>query len=124
MQLAVQLAFPEAEEPVQGGEFRRQIVFLPDIALQQPGMVRHVIQDFRRGEMVAQQLVQTLLLGGFRFSGDKRQIDHACLLHSAEPRPPAPCRSEEHTSELQSRENLVCRLLLEKKKKKHNISYM
>src|SRR5690606_41986060 len=28
---------------------------------------------------------------------------------------PAP-RSEEHTSELQSRENLVCRLLLEKKK--------
>src|SRR5690606_41395668 len=31
---------------------------------------------------------------------------------------PAPQRSEEHTSELQSRENLVCRLLLEKKKKK------
>src|SRR5690606_39860149 len=33
-----------------------------------------------------------------------------------------PCtiiRSEEHTSELQSRENLVCRLLLEKKKKQH-----
>src|SRR5690606_29209789 len=29
-------------------------------------------------------------------------------------------RSEEHTSELQSRENLVCRLLLEKKKKKTN----
>src|SRR5690606_41749624 len=28
-------------------------------------------------------------------------------------------RSEEHTSELQSRENLVCRLLLEKKKKKN-----
>src|SRR2546427_700651 len=34
---------------------------------------------------------------------------------------PAPCpcgpRSEEHTSELQSQSNLVCRLLLEKKKK-------
>src|SRR5690606_41464168 len=29
----------------------------------------------------------------------------------------AALRSEEHTSELQSRENLVCRLLLEKKKK-------
>src|SRR5215475_15569078 len=28
-------------------------------------------------------------------------------------------RSEEHTSELQSRENLVCRLLLEKKKNAH-----
>src|SRR2546429_3560924 len=33
----------------------------------------------------------------------------------------APCRqrSEEHTSELQSRLHLVCRLLLEKKKKPH-----
>src|SRR5205807_7598596 len=30
-------------------------------------------------------------------------------------------RSEEHTSELQSPCNLVCRLLLEKKKKKHDI---
>src|SRR5215475_12306467 len=30
--------------------------------------------------------------------------------------PPHLARSEEHTSELQSRENLVCRLLLEKKK--------
>src|SRR2546422_1205151 len=30
-------------------------------------------------------------------------------------------RSEEHTSELQSRLHLVCRLLLEKKKKKKNI---
>ena len=30
-------------------------------------------------------------------------------------------RSEEHTSELQSRRNLVCRLLLEKKKKTLNI---
>src|SRR2546430_11176532 len=28
----------------------------------------------------------------------------------------AACRSEEHTSELQSQSNLVCRLLLEKKK--------
>src|SRR3712207_7565117 len=32
-----------------------------------------------------------------------------------------PFRSEEHTSELQSRQYLVCRLLLEKKKKKHLI---
>src|SRR5690606_40981225 len=32
------------------------------------------------------------------------------------PTAPTAARSEEHTSELQSRENLVCRLLLEKKK--------
>src|SRR2546430_12180513 len=37
----------------------------------------------------------------------------ACLKISA-----CCCRSEEHTSELQSQSNLVCRLLLEKKKKK------
>src|SRR6266478_9239590 len=32
---------------------------------------------------------------------------------------PLDIRSEEHTSELQSQSNLVCRLLLEKKKKKN-----
>src|SRR5690606_40021616 len=37
--------------------------------------------------------------------GDAAVLDHGRHL-----------RSEEHTSELQSRENLVCRLLLEKKK--------
>src|SRR2546430_9906410 len=33
-----------------------------------------------------------------------------------ESRPPRQRRSEEHTSELQSQSNIVCRLLLEKKK--------
>src|SRR3712207_9284912 len=37
--------------------------------------------------------------------------------HPQHPRGAAPRRSEEHTSELQSRQYLVCRLLLEKKKK-------
>src|SRR5690606_39824625 len=41
------------------------------------------------------------------------QLDPALIAAEA----PEPPRSEEHTSELQSRENLVCRLLLEKKKK-------
>src|SRR2546421_9365345 len=36
------------------------------------------------------------------------------------PRSRSPPRSEEHTSELQSRSDLVCRLLLEKKKKSQN----
>src|SRR5215475_14774808 len=54
---------------------------------------------------------------------------YTTLFRSRSPSTPAGCpvlargpcrraRSEEHTSELQSRENLVCRLLLEKKKKK------
>src|SRR5439155_16717121 len=40
----------------------------------------------------------------------------SCTRLSATPRWPAAMRSEEHTSELQSRGHLVCRLLLEKKK--------
>src|SRR6266478_9309407 len=41
---------------------------------------------------------------------------------SAAAAPSCPCsRSEEHTSELQSQSNLVCRLLLEKKKKKNQL---
>src|SRR5260370_14778335 len=41
---------------------------------------------------------------------------HICLIGL----PTAINRSEEHTSELQSHLNLVCRLLLEKKKNSHN----
>src|SRR5690606_41566953 len=39
----------------------------------------------------------------------RSSVQHHCM----------PVRSEEHTSELQSRENLVCRLLLEKKNNIH-----
>src|SRR5437868_12282237 len=42
-----------------------------------------------------------------------------CSLSSSNGR--APVRSEEHTSELQSRFDLVCRLLLEKKKENHTL---
>src|SRR2546427_8618818 len=41
----------------------------------------------------------------------------AASADSPGPKPGRPARSEEHTSELQSQSNLVCRLLLEKKKK-------
>src|SRR2546427_6195709 len=40
------------------------------------------------------------------------------LIQSRSQRSAPDARSEEHTSELQSQSNLVCRLLLEKKKKK------
>src|SRR5690554_7027015 len=49
--------------------------------------------------------------GGMRRRQALKRIGQRELLH---PR----TRSEEHTSELQSRPHLVCRLLLEKKKKK------
>src|SRR5690606_41395166 len=50
------------------------------------------------------------------------QFRNTPLEHSPQKYTPIEVRSEEHTSELQSRENLVCRLLLEKKKK-NNISW-
>src|SRR2546422_7780417 len=43
--------------------------------------------------------------------------------HRRRPEPEEVRRSEEHTSELQSRLHLVCRLLLEKKKKQRNYFY-
>src|SRR3712207_6905522 len=42
------------------------------------------------------------------------------LQKECRPQPPVSWRSEEHTSELQSRQYLVCRLLLEKKKKQNS----
>src|SRR5439155_15842795 len=50
-----------------------------------------------------------------RGSRCERRMKNGGLLHSS--------RSEEHTSELQSRGHLVCRLLLEKKKKFKKDSY-
>src|SRR5438874_4024514 len=48
---------------------------------------------------------------------------HSCAVpFSCAARPRRGQRSEEHTSELQSRRDLVCRLLLEKKKCRNTIS--
>src|SRR5260370_9957038 len=60
------------------------------------------------------QLAQKASSGG-AVAGDRTGLDQ---------RGAFPVRSEEHTSELQSHLNLVCRLLLEKKKKKQNRQIM
>src|SRR2546427_7803882 len=52
------------------------------------------------------------LLPASRFQDELQPFDHQNLAGDRGK------RSEEHTSELQSQSNLVCRLLLEKKKKK------
>src|SRR5438445_6892302 len=51
-----------------------------------------------------------------RLSVDAPPVAEGPRLHRPGARAPDPGRSEEHTSELQSRQYLVCRLLLEKKK--------
>src|SRR5947207_10051142 len=60
-------------------------------------------------------------------SWDRRNIRHRNSPHSCKPAPAQVrawalynYRSEEHTSELQSHSDLVCRLLLEKKKTNHH----
>src|SRR2546429_2812951 len=58
-------------------------------------------------------LFRSLLQRTFGINQNVRDVLHVAHLMRA-----APYRSEEHTSELQSRLHLVCRLLLEKKKKK------
>src|SRR5437016_8236403 len=59
---------------------------------------------------------------GVLLGGDAGDADRADDLVLVDDRDAAleDARSEEHTSELQSLTNLVCRLLLEKKKKKKN----
>src|SRR5438477_10774548 len=64
----------------------------------------------------------TTLFRSFRsktYSAWRQAPSVALSTHSGKPSSHAPwsLRSEEHTSELQSHVNLVCRLLLEKKKK-------
>src|SRR2546430_6045119 len=58
--------------------------------------------------------------GAFRIrANDPSDFECTHLAHvgSTQDRPGSIVRSEEHTSELQSQSNIVCRLLLEKKKK-------
>src|SRR3712207_9186617 len=59
---------------------------------------------------------ETGLLVGFFLPGDSLLVTAG--LFASQPQFGLNVRSEEHTSELQSRQYLVCRLLLEKKKKK------
>src|SRR5699024_11854451 len=58
-----------------------------------------------RGSMLSGRLSRVLL--NLFLSGGYIGVQYVCF---------PKCRSEEHTSELQSRFDLVCRLLLEKKK--------
>src|SRR5207248_11034941 len=62
----------------------------------------------------------------FRSTGWRPSISPSACSPTITPRPSAPSstpRSEEHTSELQSPYDLVCRLLLEKKKARIRVSF-
>src|SRR6202022_698732 len=71
-QRAVELFLPEGEKILQRREFRKQIVILPDVGLQQRGMIRHAIQNLRRRQPVTQHLFPEIL-------GNPNPRDHANL---------------------------------------------
>src|SRR2546430_11550159 len=79
---------------------------------------------FRSISASAEELMSASGVGGMRVGGIRRDRNAACerQRHIGIVARDAGCpslsgeRSEEHTSELQSQSNLVCRLLLEKKK--------
>src|SRR3712207_8627315 len=62
-------------------------------------------------------LFRSLLAGQVQGARGRREHDDRQPHRAA-----GAARSEEHTSELQSRQYLVCRLLLEKKKNKQNLT--
>src|SRR5260370_17014761 len=59
----------------------------------------------------------TRIAPGERSTFEWKRLDHLMATRASVGRVVSLLRSEEHTSELQSHLNLVCRLLLEKKKK-------
>src|SRR5690606_39735801 len=91
------------------------------------------IQDHYLNILRKERIAVTVFLtNGFQLRGNIKAFDNFTVLletdgkeqliykHAISTFAPArnvQLRSEEHTSELQSRENLVCRLLLEKKNK-------
>src|SRR2546430_11538517 len=79
----------------------------PSVAIVLTGMLGIVYVAFQTFQQLADQFVVAI----FPFYA----LAAAAVFVLRRRRPPA--RSEEHTSELQSQSNLVCRLLLEKKKK-------
>src|SRR5256886_7757514 len=79
---------------------------------------RCAVRRLRSGEQSQQQAA-----AGVHDERSQRELAEAARLndgvHEEAGNRSKPARSEEHTSELQSQSNLVCRLLLEKKKTQH-----
>src|SRR5688572_25182847 len=92
--------------------FEREAVGIADIVISRSSSKSEHRVLFLRLKLIASQ--ETSILIRFEVTGannDRLRIERRRYSSYA--------RSEEHTSELQSQSNLVCRLLLEKKKKKN-----
>src|SRR5947209_8520307 len=81
--------------------------------------------DTAATEIYTLSLHDALPISPARWQGTGRsRLRRTAQPHRCRGSTPPAARSEEHTSELQSRQYLVCRLLLEKKKKKNNNNFI
>src|SRR6266511_4516421 len=97
---ALELAAAPDGEPVKG----EHLAEAQDIPLQ---FLEHILLELKHARLVR---AKRGARGGYWLARPADDITLANVIRAVE-------RSEEHTSELQSREKLVCRLLREKKKK-------
>src|SRR5690606_29979816 len=118
--LCLQAPWAVALTPQLGHWSAAGFVLFSLLRLRQAGLVlryRRHIRRLPRYALTSRQIPlsrQRLFMGrGFRWTQQHTQR----LVEAQEPA----VRSEEHTSELQSREKLVCRLLLEKKNTPHSL---
>src|SRR3954454_160962 len=77
-QRTFELRFPEREEILQRRKVREQVVVLPDIGLQQPVTIRAAVDDFRRGQTIAKDLLAKVL-GDFPTLRNPSPRQHANL---------------------------------------------
>src|SRR2546422_6575571 len=110
-----------------------KVILLDDVQkLGRRGEVRDVSDGYARNFLIPKKLALSATAGNLknldhikkqanakadRIKGDAEAVRDRIEALMYEERRQASERSEEHTSELQSRLHLVCRLLLEKKKK-------
>src|SRR5699024_11635376 len=89
---------------------REQIIKAAIEVLKEIGYVKTSLAKIAQKAKISTGLIS------YHFSGKEDLMNNTLMYYSSD-------RSEEHTSELQSRFDLVCRLLLEKKKKTKQIKY-
>src|SRR5260370_12770429 len=92
-------------------KFNLTIQLLPQLPVEQKTF------DAQRKQYIAEEMIEQMTLAHPDLDKDPNAVMIALTSEDIYPR--CTVRSEEHTSELQSHLNLVCRLLLEKKKKAH-----
>src|SRR5207302_7888333 len=105
---------PAGVREIQPGGFRRPVAHADARHPRRAGLPHSLHAGTRRlhGVTAPRHREYAAAVSGREPLGVETRQQRAVVPHGAR------LRSEEHTSELQSRENLVCRLLLEKKKKK------